>query len=216
MKKITIGKKILFSILIIGIIISAVLIYIDWSLKPLPEEKRNISTSNVRMLINMEDTDWRTPIIRTFTKEEFDSFDENQIHKIKSIVNGNIEGDLPAFKIENGIGILEVSFEKTDKNNDFEVIAKIIPDKLPKIKISALESLYSKEEPKKINGSFTESEKMEGIYLYEIKKYSNKDEIYHSETDDFFMESMFIEINYEVNKESYISVFAINTIEYKD
>lgn len=216
MKKITLGKKILFSILIIGIIISAVLIYIDWSLKPLPEEKRNISTSNVRMLINMEDTNWRTPIIRTFTKEEFDSFDENQIHKIKGIVNGNVEGDLPAFKIENGMGILEVSFEKTDKNNDFEVIAKIIPDKLPKIKISALESLYSKEEPKEINGSFTESEEMEGIYLYEIKKYSNKDEIYHSETDDFFMESMFIEINYEVNKESYVSVFAINTIEYKD
>lgn len=30
------------------------------------------------------------------------------------------------------------------------------------------------------------------------------------------MESMFIEINYEINKENYVSIFAINTIEYKN
>lgn len=96
MKERIIGKKILLSIFIIVIIISAVLIYINWSLKPIPGEKRNISTSNVRMLVNMEDE--RTPIIRTYSKKEFDNFDENEINKIKNIVNGNIEGDVPLLK----------------------------------------------------------------------------------------------------------------------
>lgn len=213
MKKRTLGKKILLAILIIVIIISVVLIYINRLYTPLPEEKRNISVSNVRMLVNMEDE--RTPIIRTYTKEEFDNFDENEINKIKGIVSGNIEGDVPALKIENGRGILEFSFEQIEKNNDFEVKSKIIPEDIPKIKISALETLYSKEEPKEINGSLIESEKEE-IYLYEIKRYFDKSDLYYDENDDFFMESMFIEINYEIGKESYISIFAINTIKDKE
>jgi len=216
MKRGTLGKKILFSILSIGIIITGVLIYINWSFKPLPEEKRNMSTSNVRMLVNMEDIDWRTPIIRTYTKEEFDSFDENEMNKVKGIVSGNVEGDVPILKIENGIGMVEVSFEKIDKGDGFEVIGKIIPDDFPKIKISALDTLYSKEEPKIINDVMAKRKETGATYRYEIKRYFKEGEIYHNENDELFMESMFIEINYEINKESYVSIFAINTIEYKD
>lgn len=159
--------------------------------------------------------DERAPIIRTYSKKEFDNFDENEINKIKDIVNGNIEGDVPLLKIENGRGILEISFEMIEKSNDFKVTAKIIPKDIPKIKISVLETLYSKEEAKEINDSLIKGEK-EGIYLYEIKKYFNQGEIYHNENDGFFMESMFIEINYEIDKESYISIFAINTMGDKD
>lgn len=84
------GRKILISILIIFIFILVVVTYINWSLKPLPEEKRNISTTNVKMLVDIASSENRTPIIRTYTKEEFDNFHENELKKIKNIVKGNI------------------------------------------------------------------------------------------------------------------------------
>lgn len=201
-------KRIMISILIIVLILSAVLIYTNELLKPLPEGKRNISSSNVKMLVNIEDS--RTAIIRTYTKEEFDKFNENEIKKIKEIVDGNIEGDVPALTIADGVGTLELSFESI---NEAEISAKIVPDNIPKIKISVP---YGKEESKIISDSLIESKETEGIYLYEIKRYLNQDEAYYGESDEFFMESMFIEINYEINKENYVSIFAINTIEYKD
>ncbi len=130
------------------------------------------------------------------------------------MVSGNIEGDVPALKIENGTGILKISFEKIEKNGEEIKAVKAIPDDVPKIKISALETLYSREEPKEINDSLIESE--EGIYLYEVKRYLNQDRIYHDKDDEFFMEGIFIEVNYEINREKYVSFFAINTLEYKD
>lgn len=203
-------KKIVLTILIVFIIISVALILTNGLWKPLPEEKRNLSTSNIKMLVNVESN--RTAIIRTYTKEEFDKFDENKINKIKEIVDGNIEGDVPDLKIVNGMGILEISFENSNKAG----ISKIIPDDIPKIKISVAQTLYSKEESKEIIDSLVESKEKEGIYSYEIERYINTDETYYGENDDYFMESIFIEINYEINKQSYVSIFAINTKEYKD
>ncbi len=209
------GKKILLSIFTIFILMAGIILYINWLTRPLAEDKRNISTSDVKMLIDIPDVVGRTPIIRTYTKKEFDKFDENELKKIKDIVNGNIEGDAPALKIENGTGIFKISFEKIEKNKEKIKAAKVIPDEVPKIKISALETLYSQEEPKEINDSFTESEE-EGIYLYEVKRYLNQDQIYQDENDEFFMETVFIEVNYEINKENYVSISAINIIEYED
>lgn len=201
-------KKVLLSILIFVVLISAVLIYTNGLLTPLPEDKRNVSTSDVKILVNIGDS--RTAIIRTYTKEEFDKFDEKKINKIKGIVNGNIEGDIPALRIADGVGTLELSFEGI---NEAEISTKIVPDSIPKIKISVP---YYKDESKIISDSLIESKETEGIYLYEIKRYLNQDDTYYDESDEFFMESMFIEINYEIDKENYVSIFAINTIEYKD
>ncbi|MBU5255343.1 hypothetical protein [Tissierella praeacuta] len=103
---------------------------------------------------------------------------------------------------------------KKMKKNGEEIEVKIIPDDIPKIKIFALETLYSPKEPREINDSLIESEE-EGIYLYELKKYSNSAQVYGDEEDGFFLEAMFIEIYYEVDKESYVSIFAINTSDYK-
>ena len=49
-------KRIMISILIIVLILSAVLIYTNELLKPLPEGIRNISSSNIKMLVNIEDS----------------------------------------------------------------------------------------------------------------------------------------------------------------
>lgn len=78
-----------------------------------------------------------------------------------------------------------------------------------------IETLYSKEKPKVINDSLIKSE-VEGTYFYEINRYYNQDEIYHNEHGDFFMESMFIEVTCEIGTKSYVSIFAINTIQNKD
>lgn len=202
-------KKILFSILTIFVIILGIFTYINYSLKPLPENKRNISTSDVNVTVKLKDAVNRTPIIRTYTKEEFKKMDENEIARIKEIVNGNIEGDVPALKIENGKGSIEISFEKIEN----KTTVKVIPENIPEIKISVLETLYSKDEPKEIIDSLTETE--EGKYLYEIKKYLNVEETYLDENVEFNMESMYIEIYYEIDNEEYVSIFAINTIQDK-
>jgi len=78
LKKRKLGKKILLSMMTIIIIISAGFIFINGLFKPLPEEKRNLSTSNIKMLVNVESN--RIAIVRTYTKEEFDKFDENKIN----------------------------------------------------------------------------------------------------------------------------------------
>lgn len=204
-------KKVLISILVIILIISAVIIYTNRLWKPLPEDKRNISTSNVQMLVNIEDE--RTPIIRTYTKEEFNKFDEDEINKIKETVNGNIEGDIPQLIIEDGIGTFEISFIKIDKNDASVVTAKIRPDNIPKIRMLVLQTIYSKEKPKEVNDSLIESEG--GIYSCKVKKYLNKEELSFVEEDEPYRQSMFIEVDYEINNEEYISIFAINTKESK-
>lgn len=202
-------KKVLISILVIVLIISALLVYTNSLWKPLPEDKRNISTSNIQMLVNMEDE--RTPIIRTYTKEEFDKFDENEINKIKEVVSGNIEGDIPQLIIEEGRGTIEISFIKTDKNDTSVVTAKIIPDNTPKIRMLILETIYSKEEAKEVNDSLIESE--EGVYSYKLRRYLNKEELSSVEKHEPYRQSMYIEVDYEINNQEYISIFAINTSE---
>ncbi|MGO1470546.1 MAG: zf-HC2 domain-containing protein [Tissierella sp.] len=196
------------------IILISFYILISHQLKPLPEAKRNISTTNIKMVVDMEDVANRTPIVRTYTKKEFDNFNENKIKKIREIVNGNIEGDIPALVIENGRGILNFTFEKKDEKG---VFTKIIPDDIPKIKISV--SSYSSEKgAKEIDDSFMEHENREGIYLYEIKRYFNEfteDENFFYEDDEFFMEFLNIEINYEIDKEKYVSIFSIHSVEDK-
>lgn len=203
-------KKVLFSTLII-IIISGILIYINWSFTPLPKGKRNISTSNVRMVAKLEDVNNRTPIVKTYTKVQFDQFDEKEISNIKEIVSGNIEGDVPTLKIENGVGVVGISFEKMENTIEEEASTKLIPDKIPKIKMSVLETLYSEEEPIEISDSLIEGEE-EGIYFYEIERYLDNEEIYFDEKENFYMESMYIEIHYKIADENYVSIFAINTL----
>lgn len=204
-------KKIILTILIVFIIISVALILTNGLWKPLPEEKRNLSTSNIKMLVNVESN--RTAIIRTYTKEEFDKFDENKINKIKEIVDGNIEGDVPQLLIKDGIGIFEISFAMIDEKDKSVIESKIIPDSIPKIKMVLLETIYSREELKEIQDSLIMNSVNEGVYSYEVKKYFNNEELLSVEDDEPYRLSMFIEISYEINNKGYVSIFAINTKE---
>lgn len=207
-------KKGLISVLVIIVIISLVAIFTNNLWKPLPEDKRNLSTSDIKMFVNI-DNSGITPIVRTYTKEEFDKFNENEINKIKNTVDGNIEGDIPQLLIKDGVGIFEVSFSMIDEKDNSIVKSKIIPDSIPEIKMVLLETIYSKEELKEIHDSLIVNSESEGIYSYEVKKYFNNEELLSVEDDEPYRLSMFIEISYEINNKRYVSIFAINTREDK-
>ena len=198
---------------IFTIIIIALFIYLDWSFTPLPEEKRNISSSDVKMIVDFPDVDDRIPIIRTYTKEEFTDFDKREIEDIKDTINGNIEGDIPALVLGNGRGEIDISFV----NSGNSALDNIKPDNIPQIKI--LVSTYSDQRsPKEVEGFLIEDKENKAMYSYELKRYFTEfteEESTMYESDEFFMEFMNIQVNYEINKQEYVSLFAIHTVEYK-
>lgn len=167
--------------------------YVNQSTKALPEEKRIISISDDKMMVALGD--WRTPIIRTYTKEEYNSFTEKELDEIKDIINGNIEGDVPALRLEGGKGLLLIHFLNKEE-------AKIKPESVAKIKLFILDSLFSEEEPIVIEDIFTENQDEEGIYLYEVESYLPS-----------FHESIYIEVEYMIGGEEYVSVFGIDVID---
>ena len=88
---------------------------------------------------------------------------------------------------------------------------KILTDDIPNIRI---ETMYGQNEPIIINDTLS-VDKEENAYLYEIKSRLNQNKTYHYENDSFIMERFFIEINYKIDETEYVSLTAINTIEYK-
>lgn len=205
---ITMKNKVLLPTLIIFVIISGMLIYINWLLKPLPREKRNTSTSDVKMVVRLEDVDNRIPIVLTYTREEFDDFDETKINEIKEKVNGNIEGDIPALVLQGGTGEIKFQFEENSAS------VKTNPKSIPEIKISA-SPISDQKNSKEFRGLLIKNGNM---YSYKLKRYfpeliDRENSLY--ENDKFFMESVYVEINYEIDGKEYVSIFAINTMEYK-
>lgn len=203
-------KKIVLALLILLIIVSALLIYMYWSTQPLDEDKRNLSTSDVQMIVTVKDTANRTPIVRTYTKEEFDRLDEKGMKDVRETVNGKREGDVPALEILKGKGKMEFSFVTSNPEAGDDVHQPFVPKETPTIKISVLETLYSDEIPKEINDSLNESEG--GIYFYEVERYLNTEKVLVDEDKEVYQESMYIEVHYQHDNESYVSVFAINTL----
>lgn len=208
-KLIIIGSLLaLFTIIIIGIFI-----YLDWSLTPLPEIKRNISSSDIKIIVDFPDRANRTPIIRTYTKEEFINFNQKEIEKIKDTINGNIEGDIPALVLENGKGIIDILFVKRGNS----ALENIKPDNTPQIKLWA--STYSAQKSsKEVEGVLVQDNANTALYSYELKRYFTEfteEELSLYPRDEFFMEFINVQVNYEIDKVEYVSLFAIHTIEYK-
>ncbi len=203
-------KKIMIALAVIIIIIAGFFIYSYYSLKPLPEAKRNISTTDVKMLVTIKDSANRTAIVRTYTKEEYDKMNENKIEKLKNTIKGNIEGDIPAVILENGKGKIEFSFEKNENKKDTST--SLIPADTPEIRMSVLETIYSSQKPIEFTDTLTETGE-KGKYLYEIKRHLNTEPIEYLENKKAYFESIFIEVSYKIDGKDYISFFAVNVIE---
>lgn len=178
-------KKLVFGIIGIFIAIWAFILLI---FRPTPGYLRNMEANGVKIEAQISNDD-RKPIIRTYTKEEFETFDQTKIDNIEDDVDGRVEGDLPCIDLLKDNKIY-ISFYKDDK--------KVDPEKTH-IEITAHASDY--KDPTKtrhIEGELTEDG--ENTYSYATKRYGVQFEKY-------FMEYLQFQISYTIEGKDYVSIF---------
>ena len=177
-------KKLVFGI--IGIFI-AIWAFILLTFRPTPGYLRNMEADGVKIEAQISNDD-RKPIIRTYTKEEFETFDQAKIDNIEDDVDGRVEGDLPCIDLLKDNKIY-ISFYKDGK--------KVDPEKTH-IEITAHASDY--KDPTKtrhIEGELTEDG--ENTYSYATKRYGVQFEKY-------FMEYLQFEVTYTIDEKDYVSI----------
>ena len=204
------GKKILI-IIVAVFLITATIIYIKEQFKPLSEDKRNMSTKGIKLLVEIEDELDRTPIIRSYTREEYNGFNERELRKIRQVVSGNIEGDIPTVIIGDRKGSIKFHFELNDR--------VIGPDNTPLIKIFPLDTIYSHRDYELDDLLVVEDllieDKKNMTYKYEVQRYLKGDYMYQDGDEQFLTEANLIELEYEIDNNSYVSIFGINIFEEK-
>ena len=177
-------KKLVFGI--IGIFI-AIWAFILLTFRPTPGYLRNMEADGVKIEAQISNDD-RKPIIRTYTKEEFETFDQAKIDNIEDDVDGRVEGDLPCIDLLKDNKIY-ISFYKDGK--------KVDPEKTH-IEITAHASDYN--DPTKtrhIEGELTDDG--ENTYSYATKRYGVQFEKY-------FMEYLQFEVTYTIDGKDYVSI----------
>lgn len=197
-------KIILFLILIFLIMVAGIIFYIDRATRPTPENERNISETNVKIKVDINDkSEERTPIIRTYKEEAYKKFNEIKIRKIMSTISGNVEGDIPRVHLREDKDIIYISFIKNEE--------EVVPDYMPEIEIEVPEeeaptAPYSTENNRIIN------DKLE----HEDCKYRYKLSRYRIQNEKYFMHYNIIRIYYQIDGEKYISIFGLNASNAED
>ena len=179
----------MFKKLVIGLVflVIAFFVFIRFAFLPTPEFLRNQEVDGVKIEVKISD-DHRKPIIRTYTKEEFDTFDKAKIENINDDVDGRVEGDIPCIHLLEDNKIY-LTFYKDGK--------KIEPDNAH-IKITAHASDY--RDPTKeryIEGELTDEG--DKTYTFATKRYSVQYEKY-------FFEYLQFEVTYTLDGKDYVSI----------
>lgn len=183
----------MFKKVIIGLVslVVGLFLFIRYVTLPTPNFMRNQEADGVKIQVQISN-DERNPIIRTFTKEKFDSFNEGKVRDINADVSGGIEGDIPCIHLLEDNKIY-LTFYKDGE--------KIEPDDAH-IKITAHASDYRDPTDKReIKGDL--SKEADKIYTFATKRYS-------VQYEKFFIEYLRIEITYTIDGKDYISIFATN------
>lgn len=175
----------IFSIIFILLVILFIGLHIYRS--PKAELKRNNSVHGVKVNIKVSN-DERTPIIRTFEREKFESLPEQKVMRVRDTIAGAIEGDIPSIHL-NKDNKFYVEFTKN---------GKVYEPEIPKIKIFA-ESYYNdKTRETVIEGELDRLD--DGRYYFETKRYSTQFEKY-------FIGYLRVEIYYTIDGVDYVSTF---------
>lgn len=181
----------MFKKIIIGLIslIIGIFLFIQYVTMPTPDFMRNQEADGVKIEVQVSN-DERKPIIRTISKEKFDSLDQVKKQDINDEVAGGIEGDIPSIYLLNDNKIY-VNFYKDGK--------KIDPEKAH-LKITAHASHYNDPVKKQeIEGNLTrENDK---TYTFATKRYSTQYEKY-------FLGYLRFELTYTIEGKDYVSIFA--------
>lgn len=183
----------MFKKVIIGIVslIIGAFLFIQFVTLPTPNFMRNQEKDGVKIQVQISN-DERNPIIKTYTKDEFEKFDQEKIEKINDEVAGRIEGDIPSIHLLENDKIY-LAFYKDGE--------KIEPDDAY-IKITAHASDYRDPTKKRyIEGDLTDNG--DKTYSFATKRYSVQYEKY-------FIEYLRFEIAYTIEGKDYISIFATN------
>ena len=180
--------KILFIIAAILIVLAIILfVAVQIYFSPTPDSKRNTSVNGVKVNIKVSN-DERTPIIRTFEREKFESLPEQKVMRLRDTIAGAIEGDIPSIDL-NKDSKFYVEFSKN---------GKVYEPEIPKIKIFA-DSYYNyKTREMVIEGELDRLD--DGRYFYETKRYNTQFEKY-------FLEYLRVEIYYTIDGVDYLSTF---------
>ena len=175
----------IFSIIFILLVILFIGLHIYRS--PKPELKRNNSVHGVKVNIKVSN-DERTPIIRTFEREKFESLPEQKVMRLRDTIAGAIEGDIPSIHL-NKDNKFYVEFTKN---------GKVYEPEIPKIKIFAESYFNDKTRETVIEGELDRL--YDGRYYFETKRYSTQFEKY-------FLEYLRVEIYYTIDGVNYVSTF---------
>lgn len=191
-------KRIFYVVIILFIILAGIMLVINFVTRPTSEHKRNLTDTDVKIMVDFSDKEEvRKAIIRTYKLEDYNNFDGNKTEKIMDTISGNVEGDIPAVHLKDDNDIIYITFLKNEK--------EVETDSIPSIEIevpeeSADTAPYTTRNNKIIKDKL---ERTEENYSYKIKRYKTQHEKY-------FLYYNIIRIYYEIDGEEYVSIFGLN------
>lgn len=187
------------------IIIASLSVLMTGCFQPTKDSKRNVSTSDVKMEMSVEDPSDRTPIIRTYTKDEYSNLDKKELIDVKNTVNGKAEGDIPRNYLGDGKEIVKFTFtkdgEKMKLDSDPVVKFELYPD---------LMMPYKENPPYEVRNLDVELDKEDDYtYTHEMERYVVQREKY-------FIQLNFIEVEFKLDDKEYVAITALQSSNLED
>lgn len=174
-------------------------IRLEYAYQSTEHEKRNITKTAAQMYVNLPNQTPSDAIVYTYDKQEYDSFSERKRERIFDKVNGNMEGDIPALRFDQGETIVRFILQDASSHNH-------IPKENPKIRIYR-EAANRNEVQEKFSTYESQLMKDEDGYYYD---FANVEFIDSNEYPTIYME---IEYAYdEETEEKATSVTALCVI----
>ena len=104
-KNLALWKRLLiaFSVVILSLIVLIVsfLVFLHFAFQGTPDGERITTDTDIRMLVDIEDSSPSKAITRTYDAESFDNYSETKKNKLRGETGGKLEGDVPHVSIEN-------------------------------------------------------------------------------------------------------------------
>ncbi len=189
------ARTVVLFLLFVLVILFGSILFLHFTVTPTTDSKRNLSDGDTQLLLEMQNASPVKPIIRTYELEKYQSFSEEKQEKIQKTTMGKIEGDIPCVYLDGAPESLKFSFKKEGEY--------VKPDDIPEIQITSYPSESEEKEGMRIiTGKLLANEK--GEYFYTLYRYRTQYEIY-------FLETNFVQLNYEIAGEKYLSVFSLHT-----
>lgn len=161
-------------------------IRLEYAYQSTEHEKRNITKTAAQMYVNLPNQTPSDAIVYTYDKQEYDSFSERKRERIFDKVNGNMEGDIPALRFDQGETIVRFILQDASSHNH-------IPKENPKIRI--------------YREAANRNEVQEKFSTYESQLMKDEDGYYYDFANVEFIDSneyptIYMEIEYAYDEEA--------------